>query len=181
MIAVGLLLLVTDNGLIFSIWLAFIGWSISQEARAAEASAALGSRIEAIRVSDVMDAEPVAVPASATVQQALDDYFLRYGWPWFPVVDADDRLVGVLVREAAEAIPEPARATTPVAVVMAHDGGTQSSMRVGLDEPLEAALTREGLGRLGAILAVDGDGHLRGIVTIDQVRQALKGAPAATG
>ena len=47
-------------------------------------------------------------------------------------------------------------------------------MRVGLDEPLEAALTREGLGRLGAIMAVDGDGRLRGIVTVDQVRQALQ-------
>ena len=33
-----------------------------------------------------MDAEPVAVSATQ-VDRALDDYFLRYGWPWFPVVD----------------------------------------------------------------------------------------------
>jgi Zn-dependent protease len=180
MAGVGILLFVTGSGIIFSIWLAFIGWSISQEAKAAEASAALGSRIEAIRVSDVMDAEPVAVPESASVGQAVDEYFLRYGWPWFPVVDADQHFVGVLVREAAEAIAEPARDTTPVALVMARDGGEASSLRVGLDEPLEAALTREGLGRLGAIMAVDGEGHLRGIVTIEQVRQALQGATAAS-
>lgn len=168
------------GGVIFSIWLAFIGWSIAQEANAAVRSAAIGSRIEAIRVSDVMDAEPVAVPDTASVGQAIDEYFLRYGWPWFPVVDEQSHFVGVIVREAAEAIAEPARDTTPVAFVMARDGGEASSLRVGLDEPLEAALAREGLGRLGAIMAVDGEGRLRGIVTVEQVRQALQGATAAS-
>lgn len=181
MAAVGLFVLLTTGALIFGIWLAFIGWSISQEARAAEAGAALGSRIEAIRVADVMDAEPVAVAETLTVERALDTYFLRYGWPWFPVVDAHSRLVGVLVREAAEAVPVLERPTTSVATVMARDAGATSSLRVGLDEPLEAALEREGLGRLGAIMAVDGDGRLRGIVTVDQVRRALQGTSPATG
>ena len=35
-----------------------------------------------------MDAEPVAIPEDASVERALDEYFLRYRWPWFPVVDA---------------------------------------------------------------------------------------------
>ena len=56
------------------------------------------------------------------------------------------------------------------------DGG--SGLRVGLDEPLEALLGREGLARLGAMMAVDGEGVLRGIVTVDPVRQALR--PVAT-
>ncbi len=63
---------------------------------------------------------------------------------------------------------------------MARDGDG-SSLRVGLDEPLEAALGREGLARLGAIMAVDSEGVLRGIVTVDQVRQALQGVTAAAG
>jgi hypothetical protein len=45
---------------------------------------------------------------------------------------------------------------------------------VGLEEPLEALLGREGLQRLGAIMAVDEGGVLRGVVTIDRVRQALR-------
>ena len=63
---------------------------------------------------------------------------------------------------------------------MARDDD-DSSLRVGLDEPLEAALGREGLARLGAIMAVDSEGMLRGIVTVDQVRRALQGVTAATG
>jgi hypothetical protein len=50
---------------------------------------------------------------------------------------------------------------------------------VRLDDPLESLLGQEGLARLGAIMAVDGEGVLRGIVTIDAVRRALQGvAPA---
>ena len=45
-------------------------------------------RIEHIRVADVMDAEPVAIAESAPLSEAEHTFFLRYGWPWFPVVDA---------------------------------------------------------------------------------------------
>ena len=38
-----------------------------------------------------MDAEPVAIPDDATVERALDEFFLRYRWPWFPVTDAAQR------------------------------------------------------------------------------------------
>ena len=38
---------------------------------------------------DVMDTEPVTVPGDATRRcEAQDEFFLRYRWPWFPVVDA---------------------------------------------------------------------------------------------
>jgi hypothetical protein len=57
---------------------------------------------------------------------------------------------------------------------MASDEG--DSLRVGLEEPLEALLGREGLQRVGAIMAVDANGILRGVVTIDRVRRALRPA-----
>ena len=36
---------------------------------------------------------------------------------------------------------------------------------------------RRGFSRLGAIMAVDGEGVLRGVVTINAVRRALQAAP----
>ena len=44
------------------IWLAFIGWFLAGAARSAEAQADFSGRIEHMRVADVMDAEPVAIP-----------------------------------------------------------------------------------------------------------------------
>jgi hypothetical protein len=61
--------------------------------------------------------------------------------------------------------------------VMARDE-VGSGLRVGLEEPLDALLGQEGLARLGAIMAVDRDGVLRGIVTVEALRRALRGAVA---
>jgi hypothetical protein len=81
-------------------------------------------------------------------------------------------------REAVETVPEPARAGRPVASVMARLDGS-SGLRAQVEDPLEALLGQEGLARLGAIMAVDSDGVLRGIVTADAVRRALRGAVPA--
>jgi hypothetical protein len=37
-------------------------------------------------------------------------------------------------------------------------------------------LASEALGRLGALMAVDGEGVLQGVVTVEQVRRALQSA-----
>ena len=161
------------------IWMAIIGVFLGQAARSAVAQTELTSRIEGLSVADVMDAEPVAVPTDLTADRAYEDFFLRYGWPWFPVVDDRGHLAGMVTRESVEGLPEAVRPTRTVASVMASDpGDAGSSMRVDQDEPLESLLGREGLVRLGAVLAVDGDGRLRGIVSADDVRRALQGAPA---
>jgi Zn-dependent protease len=177
MVAAGALIL---GGLIgwdpvTGIWLLFIGFFLAQAARSAEVQAAFSDQIDHLRVADVMDAEPVAVPEELPLDRAETDFFLRYGWPWFPVVDSRGRLVGVVSREAVESVPEAARGGRPIASVMARDDGG-SGLRAGLEDPLEALLTHEGLGRLGAVMAVDGDGVLRGIVTTDAVQRALRGA-----
>ena len=75
---------------------------------------AISGRIEGVRVADVMDREPVAIPGELSVEQALDEYFLRYRWPWFPVVDAAHRFLGLVVRDRADEVPEVSRATSLV-------------------------------------------------------------------
>jgi Zn-dependent protease len=177
MVGAGLLLLVA--GYWFTgIWLAFIGYFLAQAARSAEAQATFAGRIEHLRVSDVMDAEPVAIPEALDLARAENEYFLRYRWPWFPVVDSDGHLVGVVSHEAVLSVPEQVRPSRPVASVMARDE-VGSGLRVGLEEPLETLLGQEGMARLGAIMAVDRDGVLRGIVTVEALRRALRGAVAA--
>jgi Zn-dependent protease len=165
--------LFVQGALVSGVWLAFIGIFLNQAARSAEVQSAISGRIEGLRVADVMDAEPVALPTELTLDRAEEDYFLRYGWPWFPVVDHDRRLVGVITREAVEAMPAGSRTQSTVAEAMAHveDG---SGLRVRLEEPLESLLAKEALARLGALMAVDADGVLRGVVTVGQLRRALR-------
>lgn len=157
------------------IWLIFIGFFLASAARSAEAQAAFSDRIDHLRVSDVMDTDPVAIPETLPLDRAEGEFFLRYGWPWFPVVDEAGHLVGVVSHEAVTSVPEAARGGRPVGSVMARDDGGDG-LRAQLEDPLEALLSNESLGRLGAVMAVDGEGVLRGIVTVDDVRRALRGA-----
>ena len=177
LIAAGVALFFSGVDTVGGIWFAFIGFFIAQAARSATEQANFSDRIGDIRVADVMDAEPVAIPESFMVDEADGEFFRRYGYPWFPVVDASGRLVGVVSREAVDSVPELERRRRSVGTVMARDDGG-SGLRVGLEEPLESLLAQEGLARLGAIMAVDGEGVLRGIVTVDAVRRALRGAVA---
>jgi Zn-dependent protease len=177
LLALGALMFIQGD-VVSGLWMGLIGWFLGQAARSAVAQTELTRRIEGLSVADVMDAEPVSVPADLTADRAYDEFFLRYRWPWFPVVDRDGRLAGLVTRESVEALSEPDRPARTVESLMAADAGEEtSSMRVGEDEPLETLLGREGLIRLGAVMAVDADGRLRGIVSSDDVRRALQGAP----
>jgi Zn-dependent protease len=158
------------------IWSIAIGFMLSQSARAAEVQSRISERFAGLRVSDVMDAEPVVLPAQTKLDRALDEFFLRYRWPWFPVVDATGRFLGLVSRQKVEDVPEALRPGSSVDEVMTIENA--GNYRVGVDEPLETLLGSEGLARLGALMAVDPDGVVRGIVTVDQVRRALR-APAA--
>jgi Zn-dependent protease len=178
MVGFGIFMVIAWNSLVGGIWLGFIGFFLAQAAGSAVAQADFADRIGGIRVSDVMDAEPVAVPDALPLDQAEQEFFLRYGWPWFPVVDRTGRLVGVVTQEAIASVPERERRTRAVASVMARDDG-DSGLRARVEDPLADLLGRDGLARLGAVMAVDGDGVLRGIVTIEAVQRALRTAAPA--
>jgi Zn-dependent protease len=159
-------------GSLLGLWLVAIAWFMSGAARAAETQSAVTSRLEGLRVSDVMDAEPVAIEGGTKLDRAEDEFFLRYGWAWFPVVDQPGHVLGVLTRNKLDQVPERMRTEYTADQVMISDPG---SFKVDQEAPLETLLgANSGLAQLGAVMAVDGDGVLRGIVTANQVRRALR-------
>jgi Zn-dependent protease len=172
--------LILNSGSLGGLWLVALAFLLGQSARGAVVQSTLTQKIENVRVADIMDRQPVAISASVPVTQALDEFFLRYRWSWFPVVDDEGRFVGIARQERVQAAHDGGEGWLTVgAVVEAEEAG---SWRVQEDRPLTELLASEPLGRLGALMAVDGEGVLRGVVTIEQVRRALQnafGTPAA--
>jgi len=169
----GGLLLIANGDAFGGIWLALIGLVINSSARAASMQTAISGRISSLSVADVMDREPVAIPGELSVEQALDEYFLRYRWPWFPVVDAAHRFLGLVVKDKADEIPEASRATSHVADLLEADDG---SFQIRDDAPLDTLLSSAALRRFGALMAVDAEGKLSGVITVEQVSRALRDA-----
>jgi Zn-dependent protease len=167
----GGLLMIASGNTFGGIWLALIGFVINSSARAASMQTRISGRISELRVSDVMDREPVAIPDELSVERALDEYFLRYRWPWFPVVDAAHRFLGLVVRDKADEVPETSRTTSHVSDLVERDDGT---FQVRDDAPLDSLLSSQSLRRFGALMAVDADGRLSGVITVEQVGRALR-------
>jgi len=165
----------TDSifGVFGGVWLALIGFVVNGSAKAATAQSAITSGISKLTVSDIMDREPVAISDQLSVEQALDEYFLRYRWPWFPVIDAAHRFLGLIVRDKADEVPETSRASSLVADVLERDDGT---FQVRDDAPLDTLLANRALRRFGAVMAVDAEGRLSGVITAEQVGRALRDA-----
>jgi Zn-dependent protease len=171
---VGGLVLVASGDFLSGVWLALIGMVVNGAARGAAMQTALTSKIGEVRVADVMDREPVAIPGDLSVEQALDEYFLRYRWPWFPVVDTAYKFLGLLQRDRADEVPEISRASSSVSDIVDADRG----LFVRDDTPLDALLSNQNLRRFGALMAVDDQGRLSGVITVEQLGRALRDATA---
>ena len=150
-----------------------LGFFLNQAARGAVLSSTFSDRIGGITVADVMDAEPVTMPAGTQALAAEDEFFLRYRWPWFAVVDEQGRYLGVVRREKIDEAVAGGRPALTAAELVDED---PDRFRVGRDQPLEALLAKPGLGDLGALMAVDAEGVLCGVVTVEQIRRALTAA-----
>ena len=180
LIALGVALIVAagSSAAFDAIWFIALGFLLAQGARGALAQTAFTERLAGVTVADIMDAEPVTIPAGMPVRQAYDEFFLRYqGWEWFAVVEDDRRFAGLAHRAAVEHAAVREEADVPVRAVAAPRA---ADGLVPADTPLEHVLASEPLRRLGALMAVDAEGRLRGVVTFEQVSRALRSRLAPT-
>jgi Zn-dependent protease len=165
----GGILLVVRSQTGYGLWFVLIGLFIYQSARQALAAATIGARIRDVTVGDIMDREPLTVPSETNMLEVRERYFEPGATPWLPVVDDDGRYRGVLL---AARVDEELRDGRP-ALTAAEVSDDSPPWRIDATATIEAALRSEGLRRLGAIVAVDGDGILRGVVTLPRIARAM--------
>ena len=168
--------LASKNGLSSGLWFMVMGWFLGTAARGAVAGSRFSERLDGVTAGDVMDGDPVVIPAAATVAEAHDEYFLRYRAPWFAVVDAGGRFTGILHESIVDLELRAGRPALPVGDILPPDGEPQAW--VPADTPVESMLGLESVRRLGAVMVVGADDRLVGVVTADQLTRAL--AAAAT-
>lgn len=167
------LLLMVRNDFTDGIWLLVLAYFLAPAARAAVVSGTARERLHSVTVADVMDPQPFTLDGDLTLLEARDGVLGPNGWPFAPVVDHDGRFLGVLERQHAD---QEIAAGRPALPARESIEGGPDAWRVGLEQPLEALLGADALGRIGAVFAVDAQGMLRGVVTLDELRRALSPA-----
>ena len=83
------------GALVGGIWLIFIGLFLRGAAASGYQGTVVEQTLEHVRVSDIMTREPVTLTPEISVAEAVEHYFLRFGYGGFPVV-SDGRVLGVL-------------------------------------------------------------------------------------
>jgi Zn-dependent protease len=173
LMGLGAYLLVSSDGGFSGFWWLLLGFFIFQGARAAVTSTQFAQRLEGVTVADVMDCEPVAMPAATPAIDAQEAWFGRYGWDFFPAVDEAGHFVGLARQAQVEQEIAAGRPATPVGELL---DGSAEDWGIRADEPIETLLGQERLRDHGALMAVDAEGILRGVVTVEQVRRAVAAA-----
>ena len=166
--------LMLSYGSFSGLWLLALAYLLGQAARGAVVQSALGARMEGVRVADIMDAEPVSIPIATPVSQALDEYLMRYRAAWLPVVDETGHVAGIATAQRAQEAADAGEGWVTVGSVL--ETPESSDWRVETDQPISELLGSESMPRLGALVAVDASGTLRGVVTLEQLRRALQSA-----
>jgi len=86
------------------IWLMFIGWFLYSAAQASYQQATLQEILSGIKVKDIMVREMQTLDPSISLDEAVDRYFLRFGYGGFPVMD-QGRFLGILTLKEVKNVP----------------------------------------------------------------------------
>lgn len=165
---IGLGVLATFAGILSGIWLALVGFFVISAARAEEQGLLVRTAFSGREAGRVMSFPAVTIPASTSVADAVEEYFVPRGFTAFPVL-AGERLVGLIDLHAVEAVPAARRALTPVGDVASYEPGLVVDEHQDVAELLE----RPAFQRLGRAVVVVPDGRV-GILSVTDVRRVLR-------
>lgn len=142
------------------LWLAFIGWFLRNAAIASYQQHTLRQALEGVPAHDAMTRDPETVLPDLTLQQVVDEHFMRRRNDAYPVA-ANGRPLGLITLEQVRGVPReewPSRTVDQVMTPVGEDVVTDP------DEPMTRVL--EKMERTGTrSILVARDGHLEGIIT----------------
>ena len=178
LIGFGVFLALRPGGSIFSgLWLALIGWFLSNAAEATMAQAGVEHSLRGVRVRDAMDLDPPAVSPNEPVADLVQERLLRGEDRSFLVRHDDGGLAGIVTLGDVRRLPRESWQGVRVTDIMTRFGDLAT---IGPDAPMADALRLLQEREIGQLPVVDGDGRnpvglvtRRGILRLLEARMKL--------
>jgi Zn-dependent protease len=151
------------------LWLMLIGWFLYSAAQASHQQSTLQETLSGVKVRDVMVKEMVIINPGTSLEEAINGYFLRYGYGGFPVLDGD-RFLGIVTLKEVMDVSRGDWPTVRVSdIVVPHDTKWTVSPEDSVTKSLEMMVT-EDKGRL----AVMDKGKIVGLITRNGVARYIQ-------
>lgn len=168
MVALGLFLLFGGN-FAAGVWLGAIGWFLAQAAQNSYQELQIRRFLQGAEADDVMVRDLLPIPANISLQQAVDDYFMRHDHGAFPVQDGE-RTVGLLTLRTVKRVP---REEWPIRRVAESMDPLREQLTVTPETPMDRVLSKLQQEEAQRVLVVDG-GDVVGIITPVDVARWLQ-------
>jgi Zn-dependent protease/CBS domain-containing protein len=175
LVAGGVLFLLAGD-LAGGIWFAFIGWFLVQAARSSYQDLQLRELLRGVEAEEVMAADLRRIPPELSLQEAVDDYFMRYDHGAFPV-DEGGRTIGLLTLRGVRRVP---RTQWPTHRVRDHMVPLSDQVVVAPDARMDGVVGKLQDGEAGRVLVVQ-DGEVVGIITPTDLTRWLRRWQALEG
>jgi Zn-dependent protease/CBS domain-containing protein len=168
LVALGVVSLLAGN-LAGGIWFAFIGWFLVQAARASYQELQLRHMLRGVEAEDVMARDLLRIPPELSLQDAVDDYFMRYDHGAFPV-EEQGRTIGLLTLRGVRRAPKDQRSSQRARDLMVPLG---DQVVVAPDDRMDDVLGKLQDSEAGRVLVVQ-DGEVVGIITSSDLTRWLR-------
>jgi len=155
------------------VWYLVIGWLIKDTSAARYRRVRLDEALRGVRVREAMLEGVATIPASGSVAEAAQEYFLRTGYGSYPVTRGE-AVVGLLCLEDVLRLSAEERESTSVQGAMRP---LTDAIVTEPDAPLPAALARMADTEAARLLVMHGD-RLVGLLTLNGVTRLLKAREA---
>ena len=151
------------------IWFAFIGWFLVQAARSSYQELQLQQLLRGVEAEEVMAADLRRIPPELSLQDAVDDYFMRYAHSAFPV-EEQGRTIGLLTLRGVRRVP---REQWPTRRVRDHMVPLGDQVVVAPEARMDDVVGKLQDGEAGRVLVVQG-GEVVGIITPSDLTRWLR-------
>jgi Zn-dependent protease/CBS domain-containing protein len=150
------------------LWTAFIGWFLLIAAQTSRTQVVLQSAFQGVSVAQVMNPQPVTVPANISLQKLVDEYFLPHSIHAAPVTQGDS-LAGLISLTDIGRVERERWSSTPVGHVMRLSEQTYSATP---EQPLQDVF-QEMVARNINQVPVTQDGLLVGLLSRESIMRYL--------
>ena len=159
-----------EGGLVWGMWLIFIGWFLAQAAEASYRQLILRRILEGVTALEAMTRAPETLRPEVTLRDVVDQYFLRRRYNSFPVEDDQGNLLGLITLSQVKKVERDRWPTVRVGEVMMP---LSETVTVRPHDTLADVLSKLEQAGAGRALVVDND-RLEGVISNADVAQWLE-------